>query len=155
MNKRIILAGLLSIIAAIPSSYAGIERGSGGSAIIGADGRVKKKWKDSGIIRLPNRESITVGLAPVGNTDNWQIMIEKYLANGLADPAFGMNGKVTTAIGTSVDDVISAEAQPDGKILVKAIVDGMPVQVRYNTDGTVDVTFGVNGIQHAEKEKLI
>jgi len=71
-------------------------------------------------------------------------------ATGVLDPAFGTNGRVTTSIG----DYARAAAvviQPDGKIVVVGSVnqnstDTDPVIVRYNSDGSLDTSFGNGGI---------
>jgi uncharacterized delta-60 repeat protein len=70
-------------------------------------------------------------------------------APGDLDPTFGTGGKVITPIGSSAYNAVRAVAiQPDGKIVtagnvVRATYDfGL---VRYNTDGSLDTTFGTGG----------
>ncbi len=63
-------------------------------------------------------------------------------AIGNSDPTFGAGGKVTTFIGSSNSFANAVTVQPDGKI----VVTGIPLLVRYNSDGTLDTTFGINGI---------
>ena len=74
---------------------------------------------------------------------------------GQLDPSFGTGGIVTTDFGDQINsNVASADAvalQTDGKILVVGGVpasNGFPAAavVRYNTDGSVDTSFGVAGI---------
>jgi uncharacterized delta-60 repeat protein len=75
-------------------------------------------------------------------------------ADGTLDQSFGTNGEVVTPFGTeSAGDGSVANAvvvQPDGKIVVAGSVPGGGHAqefglVRYNTDGTIDTTFGVSG----------
>ena len=61
---------------------------------------------------------------------------------GDLDPTFGAGGKVTTFVGNSNSDANAAAVQADGKI----VVAGIPLLVRYNNDGSLDTTFGTNGI---------
>ena len=64
---------------------------------------------------------------------------------------FDSDGKLTTAIGTGHDYGRSAILQPDGKILVagQSSFNGSDVisVVRYNVDGSLDTTFGIDGKQ--------
>jgi uncharacterized delta-60 repeat protein len=63
---------------------------------------------------------------------------------GVLDPTFGTNGIVVTDLGGSSDAGVNVVLQPDGKI-VMAASGSAPSLVRYNTDGTLDTTFGTNG----------
>ena len=79
--------------------------------------------------------------------------IARYETNGSLDNSFGNNGIVTTSVG--IDPFLSAYGvvqQPDGKLLVAGTgyndVDSNYAWalVRYNTDGSLDQTFGTNGL---------
>ena len=63
-------------------------------------------------------------------------------AIGDLDPTFGAGGKVTTFVGSSNSYANAMAVQSDGKI----VVAGIPLLTRYNSDGTLDTTFGANGI---------
>ena len=63
-------------------------------------------------------------------------------AIGDLDPTFGAGGKVTTFVGSSNSYANAVAVQSDGKI----VVAGSPDLVRYNSDGSLDTTFGTNGI---------
>ncbi len=63
---------------------------------------------------------------------------------GALDPAFGTNGVVVTDLGGSSDTGINVVLQPDGKIIM-AGSGSAPIIVRYNSDGTLDTSFGTNG----------
>ena len=58
------------------------------------------------------------------------------------DPTFGTGGKVTTFVGNSNSAANAVAVQSDGKI----VVAGVPLLTCYNSDGTLDTTFGTNGI---------
>jgi uncharacterized delta-60 repeat protein len=77
-------------------------------------------------------------------------LLLRYNTNGTQDSTFGTNGVVETTIyGT--EDVINAIAlQPDGKIVVAGTsysdITAYDIAfARYNTNGTLDDTFGDNG----------
>ncbi len=64
------------------------------------------------------------------------------------DPTFNGNGKVTKDLG-SQDIARGMAIQSDGKIVIAGKIQGNGPDfglLRYNTNGTLDVTFGVNGI---------
>jgi uncharacterized delta-60 repeat protein len=69
---------------------------------------------------------------------------------GALDPTFGTGGKVTTIFSNSV---IPADValQTDGKILVAGGFDNVSIAteafgvVRYNSNGSIDTTFGTKG----------
>jgi uncharacterized delta-60 repeat protein len=71
--------------------------------------------------------------------------------NGSLDQSFGNAGVVITDLGQE-DNAWSMAIQPDGKIVVGGItyISGGVISdfalVRYNTNGTLDNTFGNNGI---------
>ena len=69
--------------------------------------------------------------------------------SGALDPTFGNNGIVITDFNNgSVDGLYALEVQPDQKILAmgyKGSGINSWLVCRYNTDGTLDTGFGVNG----------
>lgn len=69
---------------------------------------------------------------------------------GTLDDSFGTNGKVVLPIGTGNEVAYAVEQQKDGKIVVagytKATNEDVAV-VRFNSDGTLDNTFGTGGIR--------
>src|SRR5437762_3402075 len=73
----------------------------------------------------------------------------RYNANGSLDTTFGTGGEVTTPIGTGANGVSALVRQPDGKLVAAgyASVSGTYdlALVRYNTDGSLDSTFGTGG----------
>jgi uncharacterized delta-60 repeat protein len=76
--------------------------------------------------------------------------VVRYNANGTIDTSFGSAGKVLTDLGSNSWDIASAMAlQSDGKILVAGYSDGSGSNdfalVRYNTNGTLDASFGSSG----------
>jgi uncharacterized delta-60 repeat protein len=78
--------------------------------------------------------------------------VARYTNAGTLDPTFGTGGKVMTNIAGRTDLGFAARLQSDGKIVVTGrVADGGGDTpdvglVRYNVDGTLDTTFGANGI---------
>ncbi|MCX7262695.1 MAG: hypothetical protein NTX67_08030 [Burkholderiales bacterium] len=89
---------------------------------------------------------ITAGFAYIdGNTD---FALIRYNADGSLDTSFGVTGKVTTAIGLSDEKAYGLTLQLDGKILVTgytastgSFLNDFAI-VRYNSDGSLDTSFG-------------
>ena len=73
----------------------------------------------------------------------------RFNSNGAADTSFGTDGKVTTVISPDDDRAYSVVIQTDGKIVVAGdgAFDGKDIVVaRYNSDGTLDISFDGDGI---------
>ena len=82
-------------------------------------------------------------------------LLARFGTNNLLDPTFGKNGVVVTQVSTNYPNTQSSQInalliQPDGKI----VAGGYSFQktnystvtlVRYNTNGTVDTSFGSSG----------
>jgi uncharacterized delta-60 repeat protein len=83
------------------------------------------------------------------NGSNNDFALARYNTDGSLDPTFGTGGKVTTAVGPSDDQGHSVTVQSDGKIVVAGYsYNGSNndfALVRYNTDGSLDPTFGTGG----------
>jgi uncharacterized delta-60 repeat protein len=107
----------------------------------------------------------TDGKILVSGESNGDFALVRYNTNGSLDSSFSGDGKVTTDIGT-YDSGMGVTVQSDGKILVSGYAhggidqpfliqtDGIVLDadrssdfalVRYNTDGTLDTSFGTGG----------
>lgn len=79
------------------------------------------------------------------------VALARYNPNGALDTNFGPggNGTVTTAIGKTDSSAYGLTLDHDGRIIVAGQADNGTVKgfalARYNTDGTLDGTFGNNG----------
>jgi uncharacterized delta-60 repeat protein len=102
------------------------------------------------IALAPDGKIVAVGLTFAG-TSSPRIAVVRYNSNGTLDTTFGTGGKVITQIsfGAVANAVV---VQPDGKVLVgghvyvPSSVDTSFVLLRYNTDGSLDASFGSGGI---------
>lgn len=88
----------------------------------------------------------------VAGTSNLNAIVARYDINGLLDSTFGTGGILITDFGTNQNEAYGITIQNDEKILVVG-VSGPNAQntngnfgiVRYNPDGIIDNTFGING----------
>jgi len=101
----------------------------------------------NGLALQPDGKIIVVGSSYNG-TDN-DINVVRFLADGSVDAAWGNRGQLISSVGT--DEVAYGVAvQPDGKVLVVGFapngIDNDFLLVRFNSDGSLDATFGLNGI---------
>ncbi len=82
------------------------------------------------------------------NGSDWDFALTRYNTDGTLDTSFGGgDGIVTTDVGGNTDRATSIILQPDGKILlIGNSYDGSNYYdfalTRYNTDGTLDTSFG-------------
>ena len=95
--------------------------------------------------------------AGVDTGDTWEFFVSRFNTNGTLDASFGTGGVARTQIvgGTFLEDYANAMAlQPDGKIVLAGrSVAGVNAAntttafalARFNTDGSIDNTFGTNG----------
>ncbi len=77
-----------------------------------------------------------------GNSDFAMMRLTTY---GNVDTSFGVNGFVTTPIGSGADKSFGIDIQPDDKILLTGYSTGTSddiAVVRYNANGSLDTTFG-------------
>ena len=80
-----------------------------------------------------------------------------FAAAGMLDPTFGSNGIVTTKFNNMPSSANEVVLQTDGKIITLGTVklsdtQSKKILTRYNSNGTVDNTFGVNGSTLVEVE---
>jgi uncharacterized delta-60 repeat protein len=88
----------------------------------------------------PDGKIVAVGSATGGN-----FALARYNPDGSLDTSFDGDGKVTTDFGTS-DQAFGVAIHPDGKIVAAGSAHGEDfVLARYNRDGSLDTSFGVDG----------
>jgi uncharacterized delta-60 repeat protein len=80
---------------------------------------------------------------------NWEdcdLAIARYNMDGSLDPGFGTSGIVTASLWDGGCGPVSTALQADGKIVIATENMGDFALLRYNTDGTLDDTFGLGGM---------
>ncbi len=76
-----------------------------------------------------------------------KMCLVRFTTNGSLDNAFGIVTTTNTGKKTCLDDRGNATAiQSDGKIIVAGTSDQKYALIRYNTNGSLDATFGIGGI---------
>jgi len=80
-----------------------------------------------------------------------EMAVWRFNANGTVDTAFSGDGMVSTAVGTGNASGNAIAIDPQGKVLVAGSSTGNPgsrgmVVWRFNTNGTLDTTFSLDGI---------
>lgn len=100
------------------------------------------------VIIQPDGKIVVAGYYYNEDSENDEIVVIRYNTNGTFDNSFGANGRVITAIGNNNAAAWGIVLQNDGKIVVAGSYDEISgiVIVRYNSNGTLDNTFGNAGI---------
>ncbi|NND07461.1 MAG: T9SS type A sorting domain-containing protein [Saprospiraceae bacterium] len=147
---------------------AGSASGDFGLVRYNSDGSIDNTFSFNGIViaDLGGGESVgSMELQPdgkivvVGSTEfesggmtEFDFAVVRYNIDGTLDNTFSLDGKVTTDLGNSTDVGRSVSLQSDGKIVVSGesylslTTSSDFASVRYNSDGTLDNSFGTNGI---------
>jgi uncharacterized delta-60 repeat protein len=156
--------GDFRVVALTPSGALDPSFASGGSVTTDFAG---KEDRPQAMAVMPDGRIVVAGWADTGTGKvkgnpvyNYDFAVARYLPSGALDSSFGGGtGKVTTNISTyhstdtfnERDEANAVVLQDDGKIVVggysytaQGTTEG--VLVRYNTDGTLDTSFGQGGV---------
>ena len=126
--------------------------GTGGMVIAGGN-----DWHATSIVLQSDGKIVVAGsadLSPSAYASNnvYEFGLYRFNNNGTLDKSFGQNGEINTAIigGDSTwDKGYAVVMQSDGKIVVAGSSNDSSktafALARFNSDGTVDKTFGTNG----------
>lgn len=104
----------------------------------------RSSWTETSAVAIQPDSRILVA-----GTARHRFALVRYLADGSLDPAFGGDGKVTTAFGAgSFGQILDVAIQTDGKVVAAGVVSRSDPWVermavaRYLPDGTLDPDFG-------------
>lgn len=97
----------------------------------------------------PDGKIVALGISDANG--DFDFALARYNANGTLDSAFGNAGKVLTDFSQkSFDQAFAMAIQSDGKIVAAGLSDAGGnfhfALARYNTDGTLDASFGSAGL---------
>jgi uncharacterized delta-60 repeat protein len=111
----------------------------------------------TGVAIQPGGKIVAGGQANMGaGQGGLNFAFARYNSDGSLDVSFGGDGIVTTAVapGDGFDTAWEFALQADGKIVGAGNAVGLDrayaALARYNTDGSLDLSFGVNGIATAK-----
>jgi uncharacterized delta-60 repeat protein len=101
-----------------------------------------------GVVVQPDGKIVAAGEAITATFHDFALARDN--ADGTLDSSFGTGGMVTTDFAGSSDGAAAVVRQPDGKIVAAGFATFGPspavfALVRYNTDGSLDLTFGSGG----------
>jgi uncharacterized delta-60 repeat protein len=102
----------------------------------------------------PDGKIIQIGLAYENNGMTASLAIIRYNQDGSLDPSFGKGGKSTIGSLGFTNLANALVFQRNGKIVVGGVAlkdeDSIIALARFNSDGHLDKTFGVNGLTTTE-----
>lgn len=135
-------------------TYTGTAQASAGDldSSFGTGGKVTSDFGNgeddaaTSVVLQPDGKIIVAGGT---NDTSFHIALARYNPDGSPDTSFGSGGQVTTSIGL-MDAASTVLLQPDGKIIVvgasiNILMNTDFAVVRYNSNGTLDSTFGSGG----------
>ena len=100
-----------------------------------------------------NGDIVVVGTASASIDSATEFAMARFKPNGKLDTTFGNGGLVTTTLSGPFPSPSAVIVQANGQILVGGFVNGSGVHksgqtvlVRYNSNGSLDTTFGTGGI---------
>ncbi len=93
---------------------------------------------------------VVAGMTDDAGSFGYSFALARYNSDGSLDNSFNANGKVVTKLSATLSQAYAIAIQPDGKILAAGYKDTnslnvVMVLVRYNTDGSLDMSFNDNG----------
>jgi uncharacterized delta-60 repeat protein len=120
----------------------------------GGDGRVttdlSRRGDFAGAIAIQADGKIVVAGGAAFDSRNPRFGLARYNMDGTLDTGFGGDGRVTTDFTSGQDAAYGVAIQPDGKIVAAGDAglgggNSRFAVARYNSDGTLDATFGGDG----------
>jgi uncharacterized delta-60 repeat protein len=157
-RARVALAlAAASVLVVAPASSAVAAPGDL-DASFGTGGTVVTQYPDSHSVG-PTSVAVrpdggVVVAAFIGDSSGSEFAVTRYDARGVLVPSFGSGGTVRTQIAGYSNQAVAVALQVDGKIVVAGNEDsqgggGMTV-ARYRVDGSLDRSFGTDGIARVE-----
>lgn len=150
-DDKIVLVGRTenAFVAVRLNSDGSLDNGFDGDGIVTVDFGVSDSA--NAVVIQPDGKILIGGTTqPAANAPN-DFALARLNPNGSLDASFDADGKVITAVRTGNSDFIKGLAlQPDGKIIAVGYTQdsngASGAIARYNSDGTLDASFGNKGI---------
>ncbi|MBK9572631.1 MAG: Ig-like domain-containing protein [Rhodoferax sp.] len=118
------------------------------------DGNLDTSFNGTGKVetdlRMASETDDSLAIQPDGKlvlagSGNGNFVVARYNTDGSPDATFGTNGRVVSDFGAA-EQATAVVINADGKILVTGGSTGNFALIRYNTDGSVDTSFGVSAL---------
>jgi uncharacterized delta-60 repeat protein len=100
-------------------------------------------------IALQTDEKILIG-GYIWTGSSTDVLLIRLNADGSTDNTFGTNGIVITDLGNGGEVAEAIALQDDGKIILAGYNNDRFMLLRYDTNGTLDDTFGTGGVATAD-----
>lgn len=137
---------LATEVAATPGD---LDPALGGGVVLTDFGSNAHAWA---VLALPDGRLVAAGDGRATSGGSNDFALARHLADGASDPTFGAGGRVTTDFGGTFDAAYALAVQPDGKLVAAGVTAPISTStladfalVRYETDGSLDPTFGTGG----------
>lgn len=98
----------------------------------------------------PDGKIISAGLTRDYTGAPSRFLITRHILNGSLDSTFGSGGIVTTTFANGSSSANAVALQSDGKIVAAGSAGDRFALARYNSDGSLDLTFGSGGLVAAQ-----
>ncbi len=163
-DGKIVVAGFSSfngfgIARYNPNGTLDTSFGTGGRVVTDFVNIITQQTRQAGIALIiqPDGKIVVAGSILANLVDRndyftkYDFGLARYNANGSLDATFGTGGKVITEVAANQSDATTALAlQPDGKIVAAGFTGNLSLKpdfalVRYNSNGSLDITFGTGG----------
>jgi uncharacterized delta-60 repeat protein len=121
------------------------------------DGTLDTSFGTDGVTPLPKASEVYSSAMQARVESGGQIVLlfgddlMRLTPAGTLDPSFGTGGILQFASSSNPVNSVGLAVQPDGKVLLSAMVSDaksdtqVPTMLRFNVDGTRNVTFGIGG----------
>jgi uncharacterized delta-60 repeat protein len=112
---------------------------------------------DPAVFAAQTNGEILVGGTATNSKGLTEFGLARYSSKGVLDATFGAGGLVTTLVGTKSGTPSALLLQPNGQIVMGGLANGGGKHlalVRYNSDGSLDTTFGTGGISLVKPKVL-
>ncbi len=158
-NGQIVVAGSSSNTGGSNYDFAVVRLNSDGSLdpTFGTGGKTTTAFGTSedvarDVVIDPSGKIVVLGWTRSASGDAVadDLAVVRYNADGSLDTTFGTGGKVKADLGTNNDKPAALAIDGSGKIVMAATIGSWPFDVavsRLNSDGSVDSSFGNNGIR--------
>jgi uncharacterized delta-60 repeat protein len=160
VQEKVVAAGIRPRLAGVDRDIAVLRFNPNGSldSSFGSGGKVFTNFSGysdqaKGVAIDGNNKIVVAGHTMIDGNGTARFALVRYTENGQLDVSFGSGGKVTA--GTpgyrSLLDGHGLTIQPDGRIAASGSVETADFSyadfgvVRFNSDGTLDTTFGAGG----------